>query len=113
MNTLKVLLISLSILSLTGCITTPEMNSEHVAVLWSEQGDMDICELKGTLIGSQGHWYDYLFITNKDLTQGAINQLRNDALTLGANTVFLYKPKVFTTSVTLLANAYTCPANVT
>ncbi|MCL1066744.1 DUF4156 domain-containing protein [Shewanella olleyana] len=95
--------------SLSACITLPDAKTEEVAVLWSEQGDMDVCQLKGTLIGSQGHWYDYIFISNKDLTQGAVNQLRNEAKQLGANTVFLYKPKAFATSVTLLANAYVCP----
>ncbi len=95
--------------SLSACITLPNTQTEEVSVLWSEQGNMDVCELKGTLIGSQGHWYDYLFISNKDLTQGAINQLRNEASDMGANTVFLYKPKTFATSVTFLANAYVCP----
>ncbi|GIU50430.1 MULTISPECIES: DUF4156 domain-containing protein [Shewanella] len=97
------------ITSLSGCITLAAPQTQEIEVLWSEQGDMDVCELKGTLIGSQGHWYDYLFISNKDLTQGAINQLRNEASSLGANTIFLYKPKAFATSVTFIANAYVCP----
>ncbi|ARD20948.1 MULTISPECIES: DUF4156 domain-containing protein [Shewanella] len=102
-------LLLVMIIGLTGCITTPNPQTEAIAILWSEQGDMDVCELKGTLVGSQGHWYDYLFISNKDLTQGALNQLRNEAITLGANTVYLYKPKAFATSVTFVANAYDCP----
>ncbi|MDO6679581.1 DUF4156 domain-containing protein [Pseudomonadota bacterium] len=105
------LLMILMPIGLTACINVPHYQSEHVQILWQGQ-QLDDCQLKGPIIGSQGHWYDYLFISNKDLTQGAINQLRNEALTLGANTVYLLKPQSFTTSVTILGNAYNCSSAV-
>ncbi|MBC7005886.1 DUF4156 domain-containing protein, partial [Photobacterium sp. BZF1] len=52
--------------------------------------------------------YNYWFISDRDLTQGALNQLRNQAAALGANTVSLYSPPDFSTSVTLIGNAYYC-----
>lgn len=111
-NKLSTLATLLACLGLTACISTANQNSESVTILWEEQSEISQCQLKGTIIGSQGHWYDYLFISNKDLTQGAINQLRNDALELDANMVYLFKPKAFATSVTIMANAYDCPAEV-
>ncbi|WP_144212572.1 DUF4156 domain-containing protein [Shewanella donghaensis] len=110
-NKLSTLATLLACLGLTACVSTANQNSESVAILWEGQGEMGLCQLKGNIIGSQGHWYDYLFISNKDLTQGAINQLRNDALERDANTIYLFKPKAFATSVTIMANVYDCPAS--
>ena len=47
------------------------------------------CSYLGEVIGSEGHWYTYLFVSNTDLTQGAINQIYNKANDLGANVVFI------------------------
>lgn len=71
------------------------------------QFDRD-CTHIGEVIGSEGHWYTYLFISNTNLAQGAINDLKNRAHDMGANTVIVFQNISFVTSVTLLGQAYTC-----
>lgn len=66
------------------------------------------CSLVGEVIGSEGHWYTYLFISNTHLTQGALNDLRNKARAMGADTVVVYRQPSFTTSVTFLGQGYRC-----
>ena len=39
----------------------------------------------------------------------AVNDVKNEAQTLGADIVILQNPMTFNTSVTLLGSAYTCP----
>ena len=66
------------------------------------------CTLIGEVIGSEGHWYTYWFMSNPDLTQGAINDLKNNAHAMGANTVIVNKNIDFVTSVTFLGQGYHC-----
>jgi pimeloyl-CoA synthetase len=66
------------------------------------------CDYLGTLISSDGHWYNYLFISNTDLTQGAINDMYNKANKIGADIVYIDDNIDFATSVTLLGQAYNC-----
>ena len=67
------------------------------------------CTHLGEVIGSEGHWYTYLFISNVNLTQGALNDMKNKALAMGANTVIVYNYiSTFATSVTFLGQAYNC-----
>jgi len=66
------------------------------------------CRYLGEVIGSEGHWYTYLFISNTDLTQGALNDIYNKANALGANVVFISDNIHFVTSVTFYGQAYNC-----
>ena len=66
------------------------------------------CKFLDTLVSSEGHWYSYLFISNEDLTQGAINDMHNKANILGANLIYINSNIDFATSVTLLGQAYHC-----
>lgn len=66
------------------------------------------CRYLGEVIGSEGHWYTYLFVSNTNLTQGALNQIHNKANDLGANVVFISDDLGFTTSVTFYGQAYNC-----
>ena len=67
------------------------------------------CTQIGEVIGSEGHWYTYLFISNTNLTQGALNDMKNKAHEMGANTVIVYNYiSTFATSVTFLGQAYKC-----
>lgn len=66
------------------------------------------CTGIGEVVGTEGHWYSYLFTNNDDLVYGALNELRNAAADMGANTVFVYQNIDFSTSVTFLGEAYTC-----
>ncbi len=71
------------------------------------------CEHLGEVIGSQGHWYDYLFLPNKLMTQGALNDMRNEGHRMGANNVVIHKDMLFVTSVTMTGQAYNCKAIAT
>ncbi|MGR5146778.1 DUF4156 domain-containing protein [Photobacterium alginatilyticum] len=98
------------LLLLAGCETTrPYAHSESIRIRWNASEQLEACTDKGTVIGSEGHWYSYWFISNRALTKGALNDLKNQAVQRGANTVDLYHPQAFGTSVTLLGNAYDCP----
>lgn len=101
----------LSLFLLSGCqLTTQPMSheSETIALHYNDSAAQDCTEV-GTVTGSEGHWYTFFFISNKDLMIAAVNDVKNEAQTLGANTVVLQNPMTFNTSVTLLGSAYTCP----
>jgi ABC-type amino acid transport system permease subunit len=74
-------------------------------------GNSDItknCEYLGEVIGTEGHWYTFLFLANETLMQAALDDLRNNAAAKGANLVYIDDPHNFNTSVTLLGLAYNC-----
>lgn len=66
------------------------------------------CEFVGEVMGSEGHWYSYWFVSNTRIVQGAINDLKNSAYEKSANVVIVYGNIDFTASVTLLGQAYKC-----
>ncbi|MGF1758277.1 DUF4156 domain-containing protein [Photobacterium sagamiensis] len=108
----KDLMIVLVSLFLFGCETTRLNNeSKEIQVVWNNSEKISHCTPKETIISSEGHWYTYLFIGNLELTEGALNALKNRASALGANTIDLYAPRTFATSVTLMGNAYVCPSS--
>lgn len=107
----KTLALVLSVLS-TGC-TTPttlvDNSAQDVRTILESQFDTHECKWLGEVTGSEGHWYSYLFYPNDVLVQGAINDIKNRAKQLGANSVFIIHPQDFATSFTILGNAYYCP----
>jgi hypothetical protein len=115
MRTIWLLILSLLLVSCSNMIRTsdgaesvqlffPEqtVNSRHIQSLEST------CEFLGEVIGSEGHWYSYWFISNPAMVQSAINGLKNSAFVKGGNVVIVYGDLDFTTSVTLLGQAYKC-----
>ena len=66
------------------------------------------CTYIGPIVSSYGHWYNYLFISNTNLTLGAIDDMYNKANEIGANVIYVNKNIDFATSVTLLGQAYRC-----
>lgn len=67
------------------------------------------CEYISPITSSYGRWFNYLFISNTDLTEGAIDDMYNKANEIGANVVYINNNIDFVTSVTLLGQAYICP----
>ena len=104
----KILFIFILYLTLSGCSTTKLIKSSDSLNIVFDESAIENCKILGEVIGSEGHWYNYLFITNTNLTQGALNDIRNKAQTMGADTVFIWEDLLFTTSVTFLGQAYTC-----
>ena len=72
------------------------------------KGETPDCRYIGEIVGSEGHWYTYLFISNKNLIKGALNDLHNSANAMGANVVYISDNVAFTTSVTFYGQAYAC-----
>lgn len=66
------------------------------------------CTYISPIVSSYGHWYNYLWISNEDMTYGAIDDLYNKANEIGANLIYINKNIDFTTSVTLWGQAYHC-----
>ena len=66
------------------------------------------CKYLGPLISSEGHWYTFLFVSNVDLTNGSINDMYNKANEIGANVIYINNNIDFSSSVTLLGQAYFC-----
>lgn len=76
--------------------------------LYEEYSVVEECLFVQDIIGTEGHWYNHLFISNKALIQAAVNDIKNQAFKLGANTVLLHSNLLFTSSVTLRGQAYNC-----
>ncbi|MBW3141465.1 DUF4156 domain-containing protein [Ferrimonas balearica] len=98
----------LSVLALSGCVTFPTPESEQVTVIWDHSEAITQCQHKGTVIGSEGHFYDYWLHADKDMVWGALNQMRIKTAAMGGDTLYLYQPMGFRTSVTMFGNAYDC-----
>ncbi|WP_067515425.1 DUF4156 domain-containing protein [Endozoicomonas ascidiicola] len=97
--------------ALSGCITFPTEESKEISVIWDETQRIQHCTLKGTVFGSEGHFYDHFLHSDKDMIWGTINQMSIKAAALGADTLYLYRPFQFVGSVTMMANAYDCTSS--
>ena len=96
---------------LLGCTTptsTPHSEAANVQMDYHGVINIDKCQYKGEVTGSEGHWYSYLFYPNDTLIQGAMNELKSNTIELGADTVIFTLPQDFATSVTMLGTAYLC-----
>lgn len=82
--------------------------SQDVHIRIDARFNPDRCEYKGEVTGSEGHWYNYIFMTNDAMMQGAMNDLKNNAASIDADTVFMVSPQDFITSFSVLGSAYRC-----
>ena len=97
-----------------GCtsLTTPLDQQAKLVHLRMDSGfNVEDCLWLGEVTGSEGHWYSYLFFPNDLLVQGALHDMKNRAKKLGADTVYMITPQDFTTSFTVVGNAYQCNKN--
>jgi len=97
MNFRTILMLLLG-LNVTACVTFPTEESAHVKILWENSAAIENCTYKGTVIGSQGHFYDYWLHSDRDMVWGTLNEMR----------IKLYQPFKFLGSVTMMGNAYQC-----
>lgn len=95
-------------LLLVGCQATPKVSTEQsVNFVFSGQ-DLSRCQLKGEVIGSQGNWISYWFTSDRALAQGMMNDMHNQAVRLGANTVVWRQALNFNLSAAAIGQAYMC-----
>jgi len=94
---------------LLACSTTPlKKEAESTRIFFSPE-EVKGCEYLGEIIGSEGQWYKSWLISNRNLTTGALNDVRNNAQRIGADTIFIpTNLLLFRTSVTFIGQAYKC-----
>ncbi|MBT8133350.1 MAG: DUF4156 domain-containing protein [Gammaproteobacteria bacterium] len=113
---LKIYTITFLVIIVASCSNLAQKNPDNKPVRLIHKYEVNVltageapdCRYLGEVIGSEGHWYTYLFISNRKLIQGAINDLHNSANAIGANVVYISDNIDFTTSVTFYGQAYDC-----
>ena len=109
---IKQILLLLTSLSLVSCslMHTQQLHDDtRPIIVISNYEQVSGCRYISELVGSEGHWYSFFFISNTELTIASINDLKNQASDVGANTIYIEKHMGFGTSVTFLGQAYDCP----
>jgi len=108
---IKRIILLLSSLALSSCrlLDTHQINdgAKHVQVI-SNYEQVKNCHYIGELVGSEGHWYTFFFLSNPELTLASIIDLKNQANEIGADTLYIEDHMGFGTSVTFLGQAYNC-----
>ena len=112
-NLFKTALIILTSILISSCSPVPlhPDNKPVRLVFYNEvklSKDTPNCEYISPITSSYGRWFNYLFISNTDLTEGAIDDMYNKANEIGANVIYINNNIDFVTSVTLLGQAYDC-----
>ena len=115
---MKILLSLLLALTLSSCTNfiKPDEKSEGVRIFFTKNmletktvKDLEQhCSFKGEVIGSDGNWYSYLFLSNVDMTQGALNDVKNKAAKQGSNIVIIHQVDGFISSTTFVGQSYLC-----
>jgi len=113
MNALNIkkimVLVSIFVLSSCSLLETHQINeaAKQVQVI-SNYVQVKNCRYIGELVGSEGHWYTFFFLSNPELTLASIIDLKNQANAIGADTLYIEDHMGFGTSVTFIGQAYSC-----
>jgi hypothetical protein len=108
------LILGASLLVSSCAVTTLLPDSDPVRIIFHNElpglskTSLSDCDYLGTVISSEGHWYDFLYISNAELARGSLNDMHNKASQMGANIVYIDNNVDFKTSVTFLGQAYRC-----
>ena len=107
---IKIALNLLLFLVLVGCSATNTLEPSASKVrIYNNIEDKTTCKYVGEVIGTEGVLYNYLFISNYDLTMGARNDLRNQAHALGGNVIEIENKQLgYQTSTVYVGNVYDC-----
>lgn len=111
LDTFKKIVVLASSAALFSCslLSTDQVHDKTKMIkIYNSYEPLDQCTFISELVGSNGTWYNYLFISNKDLTLGTVNDLKNQANAIGANAIQIQFNLDFNTSVTFFAQAYYC-----
>ena len=107
-------LVPLAAVFAVGC-STPALSPQGASVAVSRNPAPSTCTSVGYLVGEGGGTFGGSWISNDDLVNYAMNDLRNKAANLGATYVQSDPPQLgngkgTTTTVTITGTAYRCPA---
>lgn len=128
---MKKLCVLAAVAVLTGCSSIP-MDPHANRVIASPNPAPKACHYVGQVTGNQGNFFTGAWTSNRNLEEGAMNDLKNQASRLGANYIQLVTNRAGVTgsvssfgnsggafggrsqqtNVTDLGNAYTCPAKL-
>jgi hypothetical protein len=123
-NLSAIIAIAVSILA-TACSSIP-LEPQAGRVIASPNPAPQSCKYRGQVVGNQGNFFTGAWTSNRNLEEGAMNNLRNQAGKLGANYVQIVTMRAGITgtingsngnlggsseqtNVTNLGNAYFCP----
>lgn len=100
----------IAFVALSGCVGQPiQVEAAQINLISSAP---DNCELLGEVYGTQGNLVTGLFTTDEELISGAKNDVRNQALKLGANTLHITRtnpPRTHSLDFySFYGNAYKC-----
>lgn len=106
---------------MSGCASI-QLETQATRVLASPNPAPKGCKYVGQVVGNQGNFFTGPWTSNRNLEEGAMNDLKNQASKMGANYVQLvnsragntgsaghYGGSLEQTNVTNLGNAYSCP----
>ena len=112
---IRINLTLITLLLISGCSITPRHTDNNpVRIIFHNElpslskTNLSDCDYVGTLVASEGRWYNSIYISNTDLTTGAVNKMHNSASEMGANIVYIDNNIDFKTSVTFVGQAYKC-----
>ncbi len=127
MNKAVLLIIATIAILLAGCAATP-MEPNANRIIASPNPAPKSCKYIGQVVGNQGNFFTGGYTSNRNLEEGAMNDMKNKAARLGANYIQLITNRAGNTgamsgsngmfsggsaetNVTNLGNAYACPAS--
>ncbi|MGE0325811.1 MAG: DUF4156 domain-containing protein [Polyangiaceae bacterium] len=113
MRTQLALLLSLAALALGGC-STASLTAEGAKVAPTRDPLPESCKNVGMVVGKGGGTFGGGLVSNEDLIEYAMNDLRNKTAELGGTHVRNDPPQLGsgdgdTTTVTITGTAYKCP----
>lgn len=100
----------LIVLVLSGCSVknTLAPEAEGVRIYDALPGE-SACVYIDEIVGSEANMLTFLFISNRDITIGARNDLRNQAAVMGGDTVVIQRSVfVYSTSTTFVGQVFDC-----
>ena len=116
---------------LLGSCASVQLDQNAARVISSPNPAPKGCKYKGQVVGNQGNFFTGGFTSNRNLEEGSMNDLKNQAAKMGANYVQIVTNRAGVTgsmsgsfdhsggfmsgsseqtNVTNLGNAYSCPA---
>lgn len=118
----KTLLFAAVAVALGGCSSITLEPHGHPVIVSSNKPAKG-CKYVGQVIGNQGNFFTGPWTSNRNLEQGAINDMKNQAGKLGANYIQIFNSRAGNTgsfhgnyggsmeqtNVTYTGNAYSCP----
>ena len=85
----------LCLLLLTGC-AAKSVDTNGLKVKTTREKPTGNCAQLGEVTGAQGNWFTGPYTSNKNLHDGAVNDLRNQAGKMGGNLVWIHEDKMLT-----------------